>query len=350
MKKFLFFTSFLFIIFLFSSKPAIAAYVNWVQEDTGKQFSGSGGPGIAGSPSNVGDNDLNTNYSSGSGCGPSQCPVVGGFVTVNIIFSLSNIKIDKTELTLETQVNASGQIVQKYYVKVYNGNWYTVSSGQQSGNYGKQTIVADFSEYQNVSQIEIQVYGMGATSWMGGNGWARAYEIKAWGNKVIAPIISTSDASGITSSQATLNGNITDTGGENVLERGFDWGTSSGSYPNSWTESGSFSAGSFNHQIIGLNQQTVYYFRAKARNSAGWSYGSEKSFATLSAYIDCGLRIYDGTSNIAIACEPAGTLTSPLRIYKGSSIYGIVLVPTSDSNASKIRIQTSSGIKALRKF
>ena len=68
------------------------------------------------------------------------------------------------------------------------------------------------------------------------------------------------------------------------------------------------------------------------------------------SYIDCGLRINTPKGVIAIACEPAGTLTSPLRIKKSDGIYGIVLVDPSDPNASPIRIKTSSGIKALRKY
>jgi hypothetical protein len=68
------------------------------------------------------------------------------------------------------------------------------------------------------------------------------------------------------------------------------------------------------------------------------------------SYIDIGLRVYDGSSKISIACEPQGTLTSPLRIAKNGIIYGIVLVDPYDSNASCIRINTSSGIKAMRKY
>jgi hypothetical protein len=65
---------------------------------------------------------------------------------------------------------------------------------------------------------------------------------------------------------------------------------------------------------------------------------------------DIGLKAYDGTGIITIAVEPAGTVTSPLRIAKGGTIYGIMLVDPSDSSASKLRIQTSSGVKALKKF
>jgi len=65
---------------------------------------------------------------------------------------------------------------------------------------------------------------------------------------------------------------------------------------------------------------------------------------------DIGLRVYNGTQIVAIAAEPAGTLTSSLRIAKNGVIHGIVLVEPGDANDSGVRIQTSSGIKALRKY
>ena len=74
------------------------------------------------------------------------------------------------------------------------------------------------------------------------------------------------------------------------------------------------------------------------------------SYTPAVSYVDCGLRIRTGTLTLTIACEPAGTLTSALRIRKGATTYGIVLVATTDANASPIRINTSSGVKALRKY
>jgi hypothetical protein len=67
--------------------------------------------------------------------------------------------------------------------------------------------------------------------------------------------------------------------------------------------------------------------------------------------VDVGLRLYDGTAIVRIACEPPGTggeLTSPLRIAKGGTIYGIVLTDPNSPNASKFRIQTPSGVKAWK--
>jgi len=41
---------------------------------------------------------------------------------------------------------------------------------------------------------------------------------------------------------------------------------------------------------------------------------------------------------------------NPLRIRKGGTTYGIELVATDDPNASRIRIKTETGIKAIRKY
>ena len=66
--------------------------------------------------------------------------------------------------------------------------------------------------------------------------------------------------------------------------------------------------------------------------------------------VEIGLRAFDGTNTIKIAAEPFGTLTSLLRISKNGTNYGVVLVPTNATNASKFCIQTSQGTKALMKL
>jgi len=165
---------------------------------------------------------------------------------------------------------------------------------------------------------------------------------------VVPPTVTTQNADGISYAQATFHGTVTNNGGAIVVERGLDWGLTA-SYGSSWTESGTFGTEAFSHIISTLTPGTTYHLRAKARNSVGWGYGGDTAFTT-TPYIDIGLRAYDGSQVIHIACEPAGTLTSPLRIRKGSTTYGIVLVDSSDAKASKIRIRMNSGVKALRKY
>jgi|GEM_PF-5253699 len=115
----------------------------------------------------------------------------------------------------------------------------------------------------------------------------------SWGSEEGTPAVVTDSASGVTDTEATLNGEITDTGGATVDERGFDWGTESGVYPYSWTEKGAFGVGAFSHALTGLVTGTKYYFRAKAHNAFGWGYGSEKSFCAYTTKVDMRLSNVD---------------------------------------------------------
>jgi hypothetical protein len=67
-------------------------------------------------------------------------------------------------------------------------------------------------------------------------------------------------------------------------------------------------------------------------------------------FIDIGLRFWDGSTAVAIAAESANPPTSAIRIAKAGITYGLALVDITDPMASKIRVQTSSGVKALRKL
>ena len=58
-----------------------------------------------------------------------------------------------------------------------------------------------------------------------------------------------------------------------------------------------------------------------------------------------GLKV-QGEGELAI-CDVG---TNPLRIRKGGVTYGLELVATDDPNASRIRVETGAGIKAIRKY
>jgi hypothetical protein len=105
-----------------------------------------------------------------------------------------------------------------------------------------------------------------------------------------------------------------------------------------------------------LCPDTVYYFRAKARNlnnieTAVTELGSHTTEAP--AIVDCGLRFHDGTGVITGACQKVyGDCETPnkLRIRKGDTTYGIMTVDQTDPKASKLKIQTPSGPKCFRKY
>jgi len=99
----------------------------------------------------------------------------------------------------------------------------------------------------------------------------------------VAPTVTTSTASSITQTTATLNGSISATGGEDATQHGFAYGTDSllSSVIATTTEGVKVGTGSFTSAIASLTAGTTYYLRSYATNSGGTGYGSIESFITL---------------------------------------------------------------------
>jgi len=127
--------------------------------------------------------------------------------------------------------------------------------------------------------------GGGGSSWTSGSNTTYTTGYQNGGGQIIitytvtAPTVTTVNATLVEEITATLNGNITATGGADCDSIGFDWGPII-SYDSSWTESGTYGAGSFSHGISSLNPGSIYRYRAKAHNSAGWGYGADSLFLT----------------------------------------------------------------------
>ena len=91
-----------------------------------------------------------------------------------------------------------------------------------------------------------------------------------------APTVATLDATNVAYTTAVLNGNLTSTGGLEITEKGFFYGTSADNLSQMATASTDFSA-----EVSGLNASTTYYFKALATNANGTSFGELKTFTTL---------------------------------------------------------------------
>lgn len=79
--------------------------------------------------------------------------------------------------------------------------------------------------------------------------------------------------------QATLVGEVTDDGGDPNLEVWFQYGRTT-SYTNETPHSSKYGTGLFCTTIYSLESCTAYHYRAIAKNSAGTSYGEDKTFTT----------------------------------------------------------------------
>ncbi len=96
-------------------------------------------------------------------------------------------------------------------------------------------------------------------------------------NTVDYPSVSTLSAQSITSSSATIRGDITNTGGEDPT-RYLQWGTTTNM--TSSANKGVGGTGTYTHGLSGLDPGKKYYFRAYATNDAGTTQGTMLDFTT----------------------------------------------------------------------
>ena len=92
---------------------------------------------------------------------------------------------------------------------------------------------------------------------------------------VIAPTVTTNDATNITTSSATLNGAVT-AGSESITAQGFEWKETSSSTYTTVNATGA----TISHDLTGLTPNTSYTFKAFATTASGTTYGAEKTFTT----------------------------------------------------------------------
>jgi hypothetical protein len=121
-----------------------------------------------------------------------------------------------------------------------------------------------------------------------------------------ATISETASATSITSSTATLGGNITADGGAEVTARGVVYGTSSGASTYSVTTG--TGTGTYTISLTGLNPATTYYVRSFATNSVGTVYGTETSFTTIA--IAPTITTTAASSITKYAASAGGAITS----------------------------------------
>jgi hypothetical protein len=102
---------------------------------------------------------------------------------------------------------------------------------------------------------------------------------------VSAPSVTTNTTTSITNNSATANGDLTNTGGANVTERGFCYISGTSGDPTTSNDKvsdtpGPYSTGTYSKSITGLSAGTNYRIRAYALNSAGTGYGTTLQIKT----------------------------------------------------------------------
>lgn len=156
----------------------------------------------------------------------------------------------------------------------YDDSWHDVYEGSFIGGTHTEGVWVEKSleETYYVSKMRIRFYNKKSFAQT-----ARLVEVMFYEVASI-PIVTTNAATDVEDDEATLNGNITDDGGDVPTIRGFKYKEGVGGGEVDASENGAFETGTFSEDLTGLDDTKKYYFRAYATNSEGTGYGEWLSF------------------------------------------------------------------------
>ena len=126
-----------------------------------------------------------------------------------------------------------------------------------------------------------------------------------------APVVQTLAASAVGSTSATLNAQVSDTGGATITQERFYWG-STPSCSDGFNSAVTVNGNSFSFTLTGLTPGQPYYFEPWAENTAGWGNGSALSFTTTSSVTTLAAQ------NLTSATPKAGGTTPEVDLAWGA--------------------------------
>ena len=138
---------------------------------------------------------------------------------------------------------------------------------------------------------------------------------------VSLPTVSTTFATSVTSTSATLNGTVNPNGETTTYYFEYGTDTSYGTATSSSSAGSGTSAVSVNAAISGLISDTTYHYRLVATNSEGASYGDDKTFSTTILYVEssalCGgnTPCYSTIQSAITAASSGATIKITEEVY-----------------------------------
>jgi hypothetical protein len=168
----------------------------------------------------------------------------------------------------------------------------------------------------------------------------------------VPPVATTNPATYVTSNSATLNGSVNPSGLPTTVY--FQYGTTI-SYGRTTTSQSydGYATQSVSANISGLNASTTYHFRIVATNSSGTSYGSDRTFTTLTAtgppvvITSPATLIASFSATLNGSLDPHGLTTTVYFQYGTTTSYGLTTALQSQAGSSYRNISANiSGLLA----
>ncbi|MEI7420472.1 MAG: fibrobacter succinogenes major paralogous domain-containing protein [Prolixibacteraceae bacterium] len=157
--------------------------------------------------------------------------------------------------------------------------------------------------------------------------------------------LTTANASNITTTSATVGGNVTGDGNATVTERGIVYGTAQNPTTSDTKVAVGNGTGNFTTNLTGLTSGTTYYVKSYAINSQGTAYGNQITFKTTATVIAslATLTTAPATAITLTGATLSGSVTNDgnATVTERGFVYGIVQNPTISNN--KVAVGNGTG-------
>ena len=187
--------------------------------------------------------------------------------------SASNITYTSASVGGDITSDGNSAVTERGVVYSTSSNPTTSNTKKVSGS-GTGTYSVELSGLSEGTKYYVRAYAINS------KGTAYGEEVSFTTQGYSLPTVVTLSASNISSTSASVGGNVTSDGNSAVTERGVVYSTSSNPTTSNTKKVSGKGTGSYSVELSNLSEGTTYYVRAYAINSKGTAYGEEVSFTT----------------------------------------------------------------------
>jgi uncharacterized protein (TIGR02145 family) len=195
------------------------------------------------------------------------------------VTSTSVTGLTTIQVTFNAEVNSQGggTVTERGAVWNTSGN-PTVNSNRVPSGFGTGVYTANLTGLSANSNYYVRAYAV--------NPFGFSYGLEFPFSTLTGLVTLTTNNVFSQGTTATTGGNITDSGGSIIIERGVVWNTNGNPTILDNKTTDGIGTGLFTSFLVGLIPNTTYYLKAYAINSAGIAYGNQITFTTAAVTIE----------------------------------------------------------------